>query len=125
MQSASAKQDIIERLIKLDSNNNFLLDANVSEEDFLGVKIRVQQDLDTAGKSFKIFSILALICFAITAVISFLKLFNEETGPDLNKKALFILLTVSNMFSAYALRVRVEKLKQQIILLDFLVEGHA
>lgn len=125
MQSASAKQDIIERLIKLDSNNNFLLDANVSEEDFLGVKIRVQQDLDTAGKSFKIFGILALVCFTITTVISFLKLFNEASGPDLNKKALFILLTVSNMFSAYALRVRVEKLKQQIILLDFLVEGHA
>jgi hypothetical protein len=63
---------------------------------------------------------LAYTCFVITAAVSLIKLFGENIGPDLNKGALFIFLTVSNMFTAFAQKIRMEKLEKQIMLLDIL-----
>lgn len=118
-QSAFEKQDVIERLVELDSKNKILLNPNVSKEDLLTIKIKAQQDLDRLRKLFRLFKILAIVCFAMPAIIYLIKIFDQTVVSDFNKVA-FILLMVSNLLLAHGQHVRIKKLEQQIILLDFL-----
>lgn len=118
-QSAFAKQDVIERLVELDSKNKILLNPNVSKEDLLAVKTKTQQDLDRLRKLFRLFTILAIVCFAMPAIIYLIKIFDQTAVTDFNKVA-FILMLMSNLFLGHAQHVRIKRMEQQVLLLDLL-----
>jgi hypothetical protein len=120
MQQLVLKQELIEKLIRIEGKSSSLLKAATTNADWINIKNDKEQSLTKLKKSAKVFEILAYTCFVITAAVSLIKLFGENIGPDLNKGALFIFLTVSNMFTAFAQKIRMEKLEKQIMLLDIL-----
>ena len=120
MQTLSIRQDLISRLIQLNKKNKFLLPDDTSNVDWASVKTSFQDNLSKLKYGVRIFEILAYILLAITAVMSFIKVMGETTWPDLNKGALLILLTVTNAFTAFTQKIRIERLEKQILLLDIL-----
>jgi len=70
--------------------------------DWANLKVNIQQNLDKLKKTAKVHEILAYILMAITGVLVSIKLISDKGGLDLNKGSLLILLTVSNMFSAFS-----------------------
>lgn len=119
METLIIRQELIDRLVQLNKKNKFLLSADTSNVDWSNLKLDIQENLDKLKKGAKIYEILAYILMTITGVVALIKLFSDN-GPDLNKGALLIFLTVSNMFSAFSQRIRVERLEKQILLLDIL-----
>lgn len=120
METLNIRQELINRLVQLNKKNRFLLSADASHLDRSNLKNDIQQNLDKLKKGAKAYEILAYILMPITAIVSLIKLFSDNGGPDLNKGALLIFLTVSSMFSAFSQRIRVERLEKQILLLDIL-----
>ena len=120
MQTLDIRQDLIKRLIGLNKRHKHLLSADTTHVDWSNVKVDIQQSLHKLKKSAKVYEIIAYIMMAFIAVIASIKLFGISTGPDLNKGAFFIFLTVTNTFSAFSQRLRVERLEKQILLLDIL-----
>ena len=119
MQPIDIRQDLVQRLISLNKKHKYLLSVETTQVDW-NLKVDIQNNLNSLKKSAKVFKILAYILLGITAVIAFIKVFGHNTGPDLNKGALFIFLTVTNTFSAFSYKLRVERLEKQILLLDLL-----
>lgn len=120
METSTMRQDLIDRLVTLNKKNKFLISANTTNMNWTNLKVGIQQSLNKIKKDAKASEILAYICMTITAVEAFIKTFNENIGPDMNKGALFILITVSFMFSAFSQKIRVERLEQQTFLLHIL-----
>ena len=121
MQTIDIRQDLVQRLISLNKKHKYLLSVDTTRVDWSNLKVDIQNNLNSLKKSAKVYEILAYILLGITAVIAFIKVFGDNnTGPDLNKGALFIFLTVTNTFSAFSYKLRVERLEKQILLLDLL-----
>lgn len=120
METLNIRQDLINRLVKLNKKNKFLISANTTNVNLTNLKVGIQQNLNKIKKGAKAFEILAYICMTIIAVVAFIKVFSDNGGPDLNKGALFIFLTASFTFSAFSQKLRVERLEQQIFLLNIL-----
>lgn len=121
MQTINIRRDLVQRLISLNKKHKYLLSVDTNQVDWSNLKVDIQNNLKSLKKSAKVYEILAYILLGITAVIAFIKLFGDNnTGPDLNKGALFIFLTVTNTFSAFSYKLRLERLEKQILLLDLL-----
>lgn len=120
METLIIRQELINRLVQLNRKNKFLLSTDTSSVDWSNLKLDIQQNLRKLKKAAKVYEILAYVLMTITGVVALIKLFSVNGGPDLNKGALLIFLTVSNMFSAFSQRIRVERLEKQILLLDIL-----
>jgi hypothetical protein len=120
MQLLSLKQELIEKLVSIEGKKSRMLKASITNAEWVKIKTEKEHNLAKMKKYARFSVILASTCFAITAAITLVKIFSETIGPDLNKGALFLFLTVSNMFTAFAQKIRIEKLEKQILILDIL-----
>ena len=120
MQVVDIRQDLIGRLVKLNKKNAVLISADSINIRLKNLKLEIQENLDKLKSSTKIFEILAYFLLTITGIFSFIKVLDLSSWPDLNKGALLILLTVTNAFTAFTQKLRIEKLEKQILLLEIL-----
>lgn len=120
MKTIHIKKELVDRIVSLNKKQKFQLSADIDKVDWNTLKVEIQKDVDKIKKSAKVYEILAYSMMAIVAIGIIIKLFGINDGPDLNKGALFIFLTVTSMFSAFSQRLRIERLEKQVLLLDML-----
>lgn len=120
MQTLDIRQDLINRLIKLNKKVMFLLPSDTASVNWTSLKLDIQENLNKLKSTTKILGITAYILMTITGVISFMKVLGEGSWPDLNKGALLILFTVTNTLTAFTQKLRIERLEKQILILDIL-----
>lgn len=119
MQTVTIKQDLIDKLVKLSKRTkiSFATDTNAN---WTNLKIDIQQQLSKLKRNVKAYDTIVYIMMAVTLIITFIKVVGDNIGPNLNQGWLFFFLTVSNMFTAFSLKLRIEKLEKQVLLLEIL-----
>lgn len=120
MSTENIRQDIIDRLAMINKKNKFAIAGEMNEAGWSNLKLNLQQKLDKKKNFLKPAEIIAYICMFITGVLAFIKLAYATVNFDLNKGALLIFITIANTFSYFSRRIQVEKLENQILLLDLL-----
>ena len=120
MQTLKIRQDLISRLIKLDNKNGFLNPSETVNLDWTSLKTDIQNNAGRLKSITKIYEVIALILLTVVGVVSFMKVLDLGTWPDLNKGSLLILLTVTNTLTAFSQKIKIERLEKQILLLDIL-----
>jgi len=120
MQTLEIRQDLISRLIKLDKNYMFLRPAETVNLNWTNLKTGIQKNVNRLKSSTKVYEIVSFFLLTVVGIISFMKVLDLGSWPDLNKGALLILLTVTNSMIAFSQRIKIQRLEKQILLLDIL-----
>ena len=120
MNTSILRQDLTSQLNKLRKNKGTLPYNDFRYADWKDLKVKVRGSLSNLKLGVKLYEFLAYILLAITGIISLIKVFEFSFAPDLNKAALLIFLTLTFTISAFAQKIRIERLEKQLLIIETL-----
>lgn len=120
METLYLKKDLIEKLLKLDDKNKVLLNENIFEKNFSDRYLEVQNELSKLKKISPLFSPLAYALMLATCIVVVGKIIGYFEDFNMNKAIVMILVTILNFILAFNQKLRIAKLKKQIMVFEIL-----
>lgn len=112
------RQNLVQRLIRLDEK--LVAASQPGRVDWTAVKNDLMVKIKKLRTSAAAMQVTAAVSFAFVFMLSAAKVIGDTAWPDLNKGALLIFLTLCYICSAFIQKMRLERLEQQLLLIDLL-----